>query len=121
MKFLYLGNRVLLKGLHPKGSVFSEIDRFFNDSATRKRLVLQILAVTPTSIDEPLLPAALSDLLDQFSKVFDFIFRSQKLKRLYMSCLNLVPFNLAKVHFPHLCYLLGRLMGVGGCALIIRL
>ena len=40
MKFLYLGNRVLLKGLHPKGSVFSEADRFFNDSATRKGLVL---------------------------------------------------------------------------------
>ena len=71
MKFLYLGNRVLLKGLHPKGSVFSEPDRFFNDFATRKGLVLQILVVTPTSADEPLLPTALSNLLDQFSKVFD--------------------------------------------------
>ena len=40
MKFLYLGNRVLLKGLHQKGSVFSEVDGFFNGSITRKGLAL---------------------------------------------------------------------------------
>ena len=40
MKFLYLGNRVLLKGLHFKGSVFLEANRFFNGSATRKGLDL---------------------------------------------------------------------------------
>ena len=40
MKFLYLGNRVLLKGLHFKGSVFLEANRFFNGFATRKGLVL---------------------------------------------------------------------------------
>ena len=40
LTILYLGNRVLLKGLHFKGFVFLEVNRFFNGFATRKGLVL---------------------------------------------------------------------------------
>uniref|UniRef100_A0A7N2LY12 Integrase catalytic domain-containing protein n=1 Tax=Quercus lobata TaxID=97700 RepID=A0A7N2LY12_QUELO len=48
--------------------VADEVDRFFNGSAIRKGLVLQILAITTNSANDSLLPTTLSDLLEQFSK-----------------------------------------------------
>ena len=71
MRFCYLGKEVFLQGLHMSPSTFSEADKLFS-SSEKKGLVLQIAAINNVgSDDQPLLPAALSDLLDQFSKVFE--------------------------------------------------
>ena len=52
-------------------STFSKVDKLFS-SSEKKGLVLYISDVNNVgSDDQPLLPAALSDLLDQFSKVFE--------------------------------------------------
>ena len=70
MEFCHLGKRVFLQGLKPTGSSFQEADRFFTGSA-RKGLVLQITDVKPAAAVHSQLPAALSDLLDEYSKVFE--------------------------------------------------
>ncbi|XP_075645153.1 uncharacterized protein LOC142616170 [Castanea sativa] len=71
MRFCYLGNKVFLQGLHLSPSSFSEADNLFSHGE-KNGLVLHIAAVTNFGYeDKPLLPAALSDLLAQFSKVFE--------------------------------------------------
>ena len=69
MEFYHLGKRVFLQGLKPTGSSFQEADRFFNASA-RKGPALQITDVKLVDAAESQLPIALSDLLDEYSKVF---------------------------------------------------
>ena len=52
-------------------STFSKADKLFS-SSKKKGLVLHISAVNNAGFDDqPSLPAALSNLLDQFSKVFE--------------------------------------------------
>ena len=69
MEFCHLGKRVFLQGLKPTGSSFQEA-RFFNASAS-KGLALQIIDVKPVDAAESQLPTALSNLLDEYSKVFE--------------------------------------------------
>ena len=66
MRFCYLGKEVFLQSLHLSPLTFSEVDKLFTNSA-KKGLVLQITAVNITSPSQPLLPTALSALLDKFS------------------------------------------------------
>lgn len=70
MKFSYLDKRVFLQGLHPLGSTLLDADRFFNSFA-KKGLVLQIEAVNNPGLEQSTLPTTLSELLNQFSKVFE--------------------------------------------------
>lgn len=70
MKFSYLDKRVFLQGLHPSGSTLLDGDRFFN-SSTKKGLVLQIEVVNNPGLEQSPLPTTLSELLNQFSKVFE--------------------------------------------------
>ena len=70
MEFCHLGKRVFLQGLKPTSSSFQDADRFFTGSA-RKGLVLQITDVKPATAVQSQLPATLSDLLDEYSKVFE--------------------------------------------------
>ena len=72
MRFCYLGKEVFLQGLHLSPSSFSEADNLFSHGE-KKGLDLHIATVTNSSPkDKPLLLAALSDLLAQFPKVFEF-------------------------------------------------
>ena len=66
MRFCYLGKEVFLQSLHLSPLTFSEVDKLFTNSA-KKGLVLQITAINITSPSQPLLPTALSALLDKFS------------------------------------------------------
>ncbi|XP_075665366.1 uncharacterized protein LOC142635031 [Castanea sativa] len=68
MKFSYLGKRVLLQGLNPSESILLDADKLF-DGSVKKGLVLYIDVVTTSGLDQPSLPAALLDLLKQFSQV----------------------------------------------------
>ena len=70
MKFVYLGKVVFLQGLRPSDSTILEADRFLNDSA-RKGLVLQLSPANSATAIQPQIPSALSDLLNEFSKVFE--------------------------------------------------
>ena len=70
MKFSYLGKMVLLQGLHPSISILLDADKLFG-SSVKKGLVLHINAVNTSGLNQPSLPMALSDLLKQFSKVFE--------------------------------------------------
>lgn len=73
MEFYHLGERVFPQGLKPTGSSFQKADRFFNNSA-RKGLVLQITNFKPVVVDLSQLPTAFSNLLDEYSKVFEMPF-----------------------------------------------
>ena len=70
MKFVYLDKVVFLQGLRPSNSTILEADRFLSDSA-RKGLVLQLSPANSATAIQPQIPSALSDLLNEFSKVFE--------------------------------------------------
>nr|XP_023879731.1 uncharacterized protein LOC111992135 [Quercus suber] len=71
MRFAYLGKGVFLKGMQLSTSSFSEADSLFSHGE-KKGLLLHISAITKSGPeDQPLLPAALSDLLAKFPKVFE--------------------------------------------------
>ena len=70
MKFVYLGKAVFLQSLRPSDSTILEADRFLSGS-TRKGLVLQLSPPNSTTAIQPQIPSALSNLLNDFSKVFE--------------------------------------------------
>ena len=70
MKFVYLGKAVFLQSLRPSDSTILEADRFLS-GATRKGLVLQLSPPNSTTAIQPQIPSALSNLLNDFSKVFE--------------------------------------------------
>ena len=69
MEFLHLGKRMFLKGLQPASSTISDASKLFSGSI-RKGLVLQITTAAPMSFNQPHFPPMLTNLLNEFSKVF---------------------------------------------------